>query len=301
MYWGYTSGSGFGRSCSWYGGQTAGSLVGTWSLAWNATNDAKMLWPGGSYTYTATPTKPSAVNIAVGGLNGSTGSSQVDWIRVRKYAATDPTFSLGTEVVNYNMDGISVLDYYTGNVKTSFCGGELATFNSRYFFQLGAGGALYVELSDGSGSFSSPTTLAAYTNQPYYWFNSSSPFAWYNFAMPNNLPYGTGYRLRWRMVDRAYNGVPTPAFTLGAMPTSTNYTINDADQCDEDDKFTFTASGSIATGNTLAHSWTFASILLYYSIETFYFGPFSVLIRRCRLVLGSIETPHSSSHTRFAL
>ncbi|MCC7297735.1 MAG: DUF2341 domain-containing protein [Bacteroidia bacterium] len=257
MHYGTNSPSAVGRTCTYGGSTTGGTLAGIWSLGWNATNDAKFNWPSGSYTLPSTPTKPSAVQIGIGNLNGGTAASQVDWIRVRKYATTDPSVSLGTEVLNYDMDGVNVLDGFSGTAKTSFCGGDFAVFNSKFWLQLGASGGLYVELSDGSGSFSSPTTIASYPSQPYYGFGSSTPFAWFGFNMPNNLPYGTGYRLRWRLVDRAYTGAPTPAFTLGALPTTTNFSINNAAQCNETDNFTFTASGSIASGNTLTRNWNF--------------------------------------------
>lgn len=257
MQYGYVTSSSTGRGSNWYGGATPGTITGIWSIGWNATNDAKLSWPGGSYSYTTTPTKPSAVNIALGGLASGSMSMSVDWARVRKYATTDPTVSFGTEVLNYDMDGVNLLDYYTSTTRTTFCGGDQVYFNSKFWLQLGLSGAMYVELSDGSGSFSSPTTIGSYTGLTNYGYNSSSPFAWFSFAIPNNLPYGTGYRVRWRLVDKAYNGAPTSAFTIGAFPTSTNFTVNNAAQCDEEDLFTFTALGSIASSNTLSRDWKY--------------------------------------------
>lgn len=258
MYPGYYTASFAGRGCNFYTSLTAGTLAGTWGVAWNATNDGKMFWPGGSYTYTSTPTKPTSVQIAIGNLASGTASSQVDWVRVRKYASTDPTASFGTEVVNYNLDMGSLRDPNTGNVKSSFCGGELFNIASALWLQLGSSGQLIVELSDASGSFSSPTTVYTFSLGTYSnTITSTASVIAGSFTMPNNLPYGTGYRARWRTVDRAYTGAPTGVLTIGAMPTSTNFTIDNAAQCNETDVFTFTASGSLASGNTLSRDWNF--------------------------------------------
>lgn len=255
MFMGFTSGSSAGRGCSWYTSATANSVTGTWSLAWNATNDARMSWPGGSYTYTTTPTKPSAVNIGLGGLNGGTSSIVVDWVYARKYSTNTITPSLSTEVFNpyAGINMIALNDGIYATPVTVFCGNQTHVFNLDLRSTLSSSSVI-IELSDASGSFSSPTVLTNYSG-----FSGSYNFTnlpWDYFFVPNNLPYGTGYKFRVRTTSPAYTGeASTQSYTFGATPTSTNFTINNAAQCNEIDAFTFTSSGSISSGNTRAVSW----------------------------------------------
>ncbi len=81
----------------------APSLTGIWSFAWPTATTQNMRWPSGTANYTdATHTgvygNPKVVVVGTQ-LNGSlaAGSLLMDFVRVRKYAVTDPTFTLGSE------------------------------------------------------------------------------------------------------------------------------------------------------------------------------------------------------------
>lgn len=243
-----TGGSGYSNS----------TMAGLFTLAWTGTNQGYWDWAGvGGFAFSSTPTMPSAqqawIGLTCGSSSGSTMS--VDWFRVRKFAASVPTFSLGSEVVNYNMTVDGLYDM-NSNLRSSFCGNEYFMLYGAFQARHNSAGFAYVELSDAAGSFSSPTTLwqASFPNMTY----NLGPNVYLLFLqLPNNLPYGTGYRIRWRSVDLNYSGPPSSAITLGARPTSTNFTINNAAQCNETDNFTFTGQGSIATGNTRSLRWDF--------------------------------------------
>jgi PKD repeat protein len=78
---------------------TPGSVVGLWSITWIATGSQRAVFPGlGTLTSTDTEHARSGdMKVCIGGISGGTGSMQLDWVRVRKYAANDPVSSFGSE------------------------------------------------------------------------------------------------------------------------------------------------------------------------------------------------------------
>lgn len=78
-------------------------LNGIWSFAWPTATTQNMRWPSGTANYTdashsAIYGNPKTVVLGTQ-LNGvlAAGSLLIDFVRVRKYATTDPGFSLGSE------------------------------------------------------------------------------------------------------------------------------------------------------------------------------------------------------------
>ncbi len=121
--------SSMSSGCNVYAGNftnnTMTTGVGVWSLAWISSSVFKATWPGnGTYTststsYTLTPT----TNSSFGLLCSGGGSISVDWIRVRKNFNTEPTFTVGAELLNtkaYNDAGVAAFL----NLQTKFCTGS---------------------------------------------------------------------------------------------------------------------------------------------------------------------------------
>lgn len=75
------------------------SAAGTWSLAWIATGNIWGTYPSlGVMTSTSTLfTRNQPLRVLIGGISSGSGSMTFDSIRVRKYAATEPTWSVGAE------------------------------------------------------------------------------------------------------------------------------------------------------------------------------------------------------------
>lgn len=80
----------------------AANPVGLWAMTWIATGSSVAEFPGvGTITSTdAQHLRDSDMKLGIGGISGGTGSMSMDWIRVRKYAATPPTATLGAEGPN---------------------------------------------------------------------------------------------------------------------------------------------------------------------------------------------------------
>lgn len=78
---------------------SVGSPVGLWSIAWIATGSQTATFPGlGTLTSTNTLyARDQPLKLCVGGISSGTGSMTFDWVRARKYAATEPTFTIGAE------------------------------------------------------------------------------------------------------------------------------------------------------------------------------------------------------------
>ncbi len=75
------------------------SSVGIWSITWIATGSITGDFP---FTGTLTSTdiehtRNQDMKVCIGGISSGTGSMDMDWIRVRKYAPLVPGFSVGAE------------------------------------------------------------------------------------------------------------------------------------------------------------------------------------------------------------
>lgn len=121
--------SSMSAGCNVYAGNftnnTLTTGVGVWSLTWTSSSVFKATWPGnGTYTSSSTGFILGSSTISSFGLlcSGS-GSITVDWIRVRKNFNTEPTFTVGTEVLNtkaFNDAGVAAFL----NLQTKFCTGS---------------------------------------------------------------------------------------------------------------------------------------------------------------------------------
>ena len=76
-------------------------VAGIWSLTWIETGNIIANFPTvGDITSTNTLySKDEDLRLLFGGISSGSGSMEIDWIRVRKYAATPPSFSFGTVAI----------------------------------------------------------------------------------------------------------------------------------------------------------------------------------------------------------
>lgn len=76
---------------------TYGSTAGLWSFTWIATGDLVADFPsvGAITTTNSLYAKDEDLRLMIGGISSGSGSINMDWLRVRKYAETPPTFSVG--------------------------------------------------------------------------------------------------------------------------------------------------------------------------------------------------------------
>ncbi len=196
----------------------------------------------------------------VGFTNWNTGLNLVaDDIRVRQYTANTITLTYNSEVFNplINVNRTVQNDGVYNTTVSSICGGTPYVHNLNIRATL-VSATITFEMSDASGSFSSPVTIASFSGQSGSFNNTDLPF--YLAYWPNNLPYGTGYKYRVKIASSSFNYTGDPSSftnTLGATPISPSFTINNSVQCDEKDAFVYTGSSSIAAGNSSTYSWNF--------------------------------------------
>ncbi len=76
------------------------NTTGIWSFIWGTNASQRLIWPGGDESRTDTDNAASfgqPQTMIVGNIDNS-GSTTLDWYRVRKYVANDPVLTLGTEI-----------------------------------------------------------------------------------------------------------------------------------------------------------------------------------------------------------
>lgn len=216
------------------------STYGVWQMNWPATSDQSCVWPSG-LTQTATNNFNSlaATNqVVLGVLNTATGSLSVDWARVRKYAATEPTHSIGTE----SKQSISV----TFTPKAGCLGDSITVYTGKLGLYFNNGNQFIVEMSDISGNFGAATNLATYTDTIPRTIKYQIPLA----ATP-----GTGYLIRVRTTNPVYTCFITDtALSIGHKPTAA-FTFSSNNQCYKWNNYTVNSTSSISSGSIAQHIW----------------------------------------------
>lgn len=95
-----TSASDFCRGENWASGiLSASSVVGIWSVTWISTGNIIGSFPtiGAMSSTSTTHARDNHMKVCIGGISSGSGSMNLDWVRVRKYAASVPGFSVGSE------------------------------------------------------------------------------------------------------------------------------------------------------------------------------------------------------------
>lgn len=95
--------------------------------------------------------------------------------------------------------------------KLAFCGGETMSISAKASAPLSRSGKYIVELSDADGKFDNPTVLATQSISDSI-FNA-------DITLPNDLPAGTGYRIRVRTeAPNATSAVSSAAYSINPAP-----------------------------------------------------------------------------------
>lgn len=100
--------------------------AGIWSFTWRATGDLTGNFPSvGTINSTdALYARDTDLRLGFGGISSGSGSMSMDWIRVRKYAASAPTYVVGSESAT-NFTSVNL----TASA-TTICPGGLATLDA---------------------------------------------------------------------------------------------------------------------------------------------------------------------------
>ncbi|TND08827.1 MAG: hypothetical protein FD123_1681 [Bacteroidetes bacterium] len=156
----------------------------------------------------------------VGFSTYSTGYiEEVDWIRVRSFAAQSPVSTNGSQQLNQAI--------LTGTLSAAYCAGDMTTLNFTAGGSYVSGNVYTAELSDASGSFAVPVSIGTLNSNSTGALSMSIPF-------PPATPAGAGYRVRV---------VSSTPVTTGA-DNGTNIAINILPVV------TITASASICMGGS---------------------------------------------------
>ncbi|MES2618530.1 MAG: DUF2341 domain-containing protein [Bacteroidota bacterium] len=211
---------------------------GVWGNYWNATNSAGSILPGGGSTIGTTPTLAASVHLAMGIASSGVGSITADWVRARKYAANDPTHSVGAEVAQ----SVGVKFY-----PTTICpGGQVAVVISKKNVYFNLGNQYIVELSDASGSFASPTNLGN--------VNDTIPDTVF-YEIPMGITPGANYKIRVSTTSPAYNCfVADSSLSILSKPTPAFSFLND-NQCYKYNRYYFTSTSTVPSGTISNYIW----------------------------------------------
>ena len=233
----YANGSSYaaGNSATDYTNtNTVGNLVGIWSLSW-VNNQQRGSWPGGTLNLAGSSNAyPSAVQLAVGGLETGSGSMTVDWYRARKYAAAEPSAAVGAEQATYSLSTSAL-------AATSYCAGSAVAVPFTATGTYAAGNAFTAQLSSATGDFTTPTVIGTL---------SATASGTISAVLPASTPAGSGYRIRVVSSSPALTGTDNGSnLTVNTAPTVTvpaNQTVTNAPATGASVPFAATATGSPA-------------------------------------------------------
>jgi len=222
-----------------------GQLTGIWQMNWPSSNIQSGFWPGGTASSTSSGlTLGSTVQVTLGNLFTSIGTATYDWIRGRKYAASEGSTIIGSEMYN----GIISVSTISGS---PFCSG--GTINISVPFSLignlvlNTGNVFTAQLSDSSGNFANPTNIGTLSGTNSGTINATIPAG----------AYGVHYKIRViNSSNSAYNSAPSTSILSIASQPKSAFTVNTANQCLQGNSFNFinTTSGS----GSFTYSWDFA-------------------------------------------
>lgn len=102
------------------------STTGLWSLTWIGTGNITAEFPTvGTMTSTDVQhAKDQDLRLGIGGIASGTGSININWVRVRKYAAVTPTYSFGSQEANVALPVVSLQN------DTIVCPSEMVTLDA---------------------------------------------------------------------------------------------------------------------------------------------------------------------------
>ena len=228
--------------CSSYTSTTTGSASvksnGVWGIAWPATNSTTGSFTAGNISFTTTPTLAASTHTALGLMCSSTGNLLVDWCRVRVYAPLEPSTIVNTE----NTQGISI----TLSPNPVCPGGKLTVSFTKKSVFFSSGNVFKLQLSDASGNFTTPITLATV---------SDTTLNTMMVDVPANTPAGSGYKVRLTSTNPTYTCFsPSGNLTVNPKPSVSFNVLND-NQCYKYNKYNFTSTSTISSGSISSYIW----------------------------------------------
>lgn len=124
--------------------------AGLWSFTWIATGDLVGNFPtvGEITTDNSLYAKDEDLRIMIGGISSGSGSMNMDWLRVRKYAAVEPTFTIGIPATFDPAPPITLAEEVTSCVEATLDAG--AGFES---YEWNTGGTEQTETVDADGDY----------------------------------------------------------------------------------------------------------------------------------------------------
>jgi hypothetical protein len=124
---------------------------GLWSFTWIATGDLIADFPtvGAITTDNSLYAKDEDLRLMIGGISSGTGAMNMDWMRVRKYAAVEPTFTIGLPATFEPAPPIDLGEELMGCVEATLDAG--AGFDS---YEWNTGGTEQTETVDADGDYS---------------------------------------------------------------------------------------------------------------------------------------------------
>lgn len=212
-----------------------------WGVTWIATGSQEYNIGGGIVTHNnGTYTRGTWLKTALAHVNPNPAYFfEIDWIRNRKYAPTEPGSSIGTE----NTQGMTIT--FSPSV---ICPGSpisiVASKNGIFFDSLNV---FSYQLSDSNGNFSTPFVLGTKTD--------SIPDT-ILLEMPKNVLPGNSYRIRITTTNPAYSCfTSTQQLTVLPKPNP-SYTFPNDSQCFKYNNYQFTSTSTISSGSIDSFIWS---------------------------------------------
>jgi gliding motility-associated-like protein len=185
-------------------------------------------------------------------------------------------------------------------VQNTYCAGSTFTMPVEAGCTFGTTNVFSIQLSNASGSFTSPITIGTLTSR------TSGNI---NCYIPKNTTPGTGYRIRLISSNPSFV-TPNNGFNIRINPSPTvQFTINGATQCLSNNYFQFTNTSSIPSGS-LSYFWKFGDTTYstlsspghHYLNDTNYnVKLIATSDSGCKDSLSRVITINTSPHTSFTV
>lgn len=230
-------------SCNSYTATTTPSASaksnGVWGITWPATNSSIGSFTAGSISNSTTPSLAASTHTALGLMCSSAGSLLVDWCRVRTYAPVEPSTTVNAETTQ----GISI----TLSPNPVCPGGKLTISFTKTGVFFSAGNIFKLQLSDASGNFTTPLTLATITDTV---LNTMI------VDIPSTSVAGSGYKVRLTSTNPTYTCFsPSGNLTINPKPNVSFNVLND-NQCFKNNRYNFTSTSTISAGSISSYIWS---------------------------------------------
>lgn len=235
---------------------------GVWGIKWFNTNNAVAVTSIGSNITTATTTAMSAnLHAGFGLYEFGNGTMVMDWVRLRKAIPVDASTNVNAE--NNNSLRVSFSP-------TTICPGSSINMSySKNGIFFNSGNTFKIEISDASGSFGSPFTLATVNDTV---LNGNT------VEIPKNLAPGNGYKIRVTSTSPAYNCFVSDLSLIVNPKPNISFNVLQDSQCYKYNRYDFFSTSTISAGTIDSFIWNFDDGSKYDTLTTnfvsHHFAPF---------------------------